>query len=108
MFTVTVPRAGVTPEQVSEILQDKLGSRYSVKPATRAKGFGKEVADDANTMLVKGNAFEKANVTVVPGTDSTEIQVSAGATHPQVLRLLDRVDIARKVHQILENAPEFA
>ena len=108
MPTITVPRSNVTIEEVSNILRNKLGSRYQITPSVTGKGFFKEVPDDANTMLVKGNRLERANLRVDSGDHSTEIHVSPGATYPGLIRLIDRMGMARRVRQILENASELA
>jgi hypothetical protein len=108
MSTITVPRSDVTAQEVSAVLRDRLGSRYRITPSMTSRGFVKEVPGDANAMLVRGPWFERANVRLLPGADSTEIRVSPGATYPGLVRLIDRVGIARKVHQALENAPELA
>jgi hypothetical protein len=106
--TITIPRSDVTAQEVSAVLRDRLGSRYRITPAMTSRGLVKEVPGDANSMLVRGTWFERANVRLVPGTDTTEIQVSPGAIYPGLVRLIDRVSIARKVRQALENAPELA
>jgi len=108
MPTISVPRPNVTVEEVSNILRDKLGSRYQITPSVTGKGFFKEVPDDANTMLVKGNRLERANLRVDSGAHNTEIHVSPGATYPGLIRLIDRIGMARRVRQILENATELA
>ncbi len=59
-------------------------------------------------MLVRGAWLARANIRILPGADSTEIHVSPGATYPGLIRLIDRIGIARRVHQVLEHAPELA
>jgi hypothetical protein len=108
MSTVTVPRSNVTVEEVSAVLRNALGSRYGVTPSMTSRGFAKKVPGDANTLLVSGSWLQRANIRIVPGADRTEIDVSPGATYPGLIRLIDRIGIARTVHQVLEHAPEFA
>jgi len=108
MSTVSVPRSNVTVEEVSAVLRNELGSRYGLTASMTSRGFAKEVPGDANTLLVSGSWFQRANIRIVPGAGRTEIDVSPGATYPGLIRLVDRVGIARKVHQILEHAPELA
>jgi hypothetical protein len=108
MFTITVARSNVTVEEVSAVLRDKLGSGYQITPSVTSRGFAKEVPDDANAMLVTGAWLARANIRILPGADGTEIRVSPGATYPGLIRFIDRIGIARKVHQILERAPELA
>ncbi|HEY7145316.1 MAG TPA: hypothetical protein VH637_13810 [Streptosporangiaceae bacterium] len=108
MLTVTVPRSNVSVDEVSTALRDKLGSRYHVEAATKSVGFTREVPADDNTMLVKGGWFKRANVKIVPGTGSTEIQVSPGATYFGLIRLIDQMLVTRKVHRALADAPGLA
>jgi len=108
MSTVTVPRSNITVDEVSAVLRSELGSRYGVTPSMTSTGFAKNVPGDANTLLVSGSWFQRANVRIIPGADRTEINVSPGATYPGLIRLIDRIGIARKVHEILEHAPELA
>ena len=108
MSKVTVPRANVTVDEVIAVLRNELGSRYDVTPSMTSKGFTKEVPGDADALLVAGRWLQRANVRVVRRADRTEIDVSPGATYPGLIRLIDRVGIARKVHQILEHAPVLA
>jgi hypothetical protein len=108
MSTVTVPRPDVTVEEVSTVLRSNLSSRYTVTPSMMATGFGKEVPGDAHTMLVAANWLARATVRIVPAKNSTEIQVSPGATYFGLIRLIHRAGVARKVHQALENEPALA
>ena len=108
MSTVTVARPNVTPGEVGVVLRNELGSRYQIVPSMTSRGFRKQVPDDENTMLVKGTWFERANVRVLPGADTTKIEVSPGATYFGLIRLIDRIGVSHKVQQILEHAPEFA
>ena len=55
MSTITVPRSGVTAEEVTAVLRRELGSRYTVTPSMMATGFGKEVQGSPNTVLVAAN-----------------------------------------------------
>jgi len=105
--TVTVSRSGVTIEEVSAVLRATLGPRYTVTPSTRSTGFAKDVQGEADSMVVAANRLERANVRVVSGAISTEIQVEPGATYFGLIRLLDRVGIVRKVRHALEAAPEL-
>ena len=108
MLTVTVARSNVTVEEVTAVLHNKLGPRYPITPSVTSSGFGKEAPGDANTMLVRGAWFERANIRMLPGADSTEIQVSPGATYFGLIRLIDRVGLTRRVHRVLEHAPDLA
>jgi hypothetical protein len=104
MVTIHVPRDGVSVEEVSDALRQKFGDSYRITPSTTSSGFGKEAPDDANTAVVKGFWFDRANVRIVSGPSGTEIEVSPGATHFGLVRLIDRVGISRKVHRALQQA----
>jgi hypothetical protein len=106
--TVIIPRPGVTVEAVAAVLRERLGSRHRVVAFRTSKGFVKEVSDDANTMLVSGTWFERANVRILSGTDETEVQVSPGATYPGLIRLIHRITVVRRVCRAIEQAPELA
>jgi hypothetical protein len=108
MSIVTVRRSNVTVEELTAVLRTGLGSGYRVTPSMTSRGFAKEVPGDANTLLVSGRWFQRANIRIIPGADRTEIEVSPGASYPGLVRLVDRIGIARKVHQSLERAPELA
>jgi hypothetical protein len=108
MSSVTVPRSDITAEEVSAVLRSKLGSHYQITPGMKSTGFTREVPADDNTILAKGSWFERANVRIVPGSGRTEIEVTPGASYFGLIRLIDQLLLARKVHRALENAPELA
>jgi hypothetical protein len=107
MPTIRVSRGHVSIEEVCAALRQQFGDSYRITPSMRASGFGKEGPGDANTAVVKGFWFDRANVRIVPGPNSTEIEVSPGATYSGLVRLIDRVGIARKVHHALQHSPEL-
>jgi len=106
--TVMIPRSGVTVEEVAAVLRERLGSRHQITPCRTSRGFVKEVPNDANTMLVSGRWFERANVRLVSGTNGTAVHVSPGATYPGLIRLIDRIGVVRRVSRAIEQAPELA
>lgn len=108
MSTITVPRSGVTAEEVSAVLRRELGSRYTVTPSMMATGFGKQVQGGPNTVLVAANWLERVNIELTPKTNSTEIDVTPGATYFGLIRLIQRAGLVRKVHQALEHATDLA
>jgi hypothetical protein len=108
MSTITVPRADVTAELVTEVLRSRLGTRYTITPGKHATGFGKEVQGDANSVLVAGNWLERSTVTIASDENSTDIEVSPGATYFGLIRLAHRVGLTHKVHNVLAQAPELA
>ena len=101
MSSVRVLRPNLTVEDVRAALRERLPSRYSITPAMASKGFTKEVPGDANALLVKGRWLARANVRIIRGPSSTEIEVSPGATYPGLIRLADRIGIVREVQRAL-------
>lgn len=107
MPTVTVPRANVTVEEVSAVLRDKLGPRCTITPAMTSR-FHHESPADADSILVRRHWFEQASIRVIPGPDSTEVHVGSAANFTPTGLLINRAGIIRKVHQVLQRAPELA
>ena len=108
MSTITVPRADVTAELVSEVLRARLGNHYTITPGKQGIGFGKAVQGDANSVFVAGNWLERSTVTIASHENSTEIEVRPGATYFGLIRLAHQVGLAHKVHNVLAQAPELA
>jgi len=107
MPTVTVPRANVTVEDVSAVLRTKLGPRYKITPAVTSR-FHHKFAAGANSALIRRHWFEQASIQVIAGPDSTEIHVGSAANFTPTGLIINRASIIRKVHQVLEQAPELA
>ena len=107
MPTVTVPRANVTVEDVSVVLRTKLGPCYKITPAVTSR-FHHESPAGANSALIRRHWFEQASIQVIAGPDSTEIHVGSAANFTPTGLLINRAGIMRKVHQVLEQAPELA
>jgi hypothetical protein len=107
MPAVTVPRPGVTVDEVSAVLRDRLGPRYKIKPA-RTSHFHHESPAGTDSVLVRRNWLEQASIRVIPGPDSTEIHIGNAAAFTPTGLLINRASIIRKVHQVLEHAPELA
>jgi hypothetical protein len=111
--TITVPRSGVTTEEVSEVLRQRLGPRYHVVPG---KGMNWNPAggprpDQPGKIVVGiGSArLFRAQVTVSsqPGSQDsgqTVLHVLAGGISLPV-RLSNRLWIADKVSRVLQTAP---
>lgn len=108
MSTITVPRSDISAEEVSAVIRRELGPRYTVTPSMKATGFGKEVPGAPNSLLVAANRLDRANLQITFKTDSTEIEVTPGATYFGLIRLVQRASLARKVRQALEHAPEVS
>ena len=107
MPTITVPRANVTVEDVSTVLRAKLGPRYQVTPGVTSR-FHLQFRAGANSALIRRHWFEQASIQVIAGPDSTEIHVGSAANFTPTGLLVNRASIIRKVHQVLEQAPELA
>jgi hypothetical protein len=107
MSTVTIPRSNVTVEEVSAILQDKLGPFYKVTPFLAAR-FHRESSGHANSILVKQNWFLQTNVRVIPGTDETKIHVRSETNFTPIGRLLASTTIVPKVYGVLKHSAELA
>jgi hypothetical protein len=110
MSTISIPRPGVTTEEVSEVLRRGLGPRYNVLPAKgmnwnpvgnpRADQPGKIVVGTGSTRLFR------AQVTVSMDSGRSDLHVVAGGITLPV-RLTNRLWIAEKVRRVLEAAPSF-
>jgi hypothetical protein len=107
MSTVTIPRSDVTVEEVSGVLRDSLGSHYKVTPFADSN-LHHETSGYADSILVKRNWLERANIRILPGTNTTEIKVSAASAFTFGGFLINRIGITRKVHQVLEHSAELA
>jgi hypothetical protein len=92
--TVTVPRSNVTKEEVSKVLRIGLGPRYHVT-----------AADDPDAMVVGTNRVIRAHIRIVPRDNYAEIRVSPGGLVWD--RLINTFGIARKVREVLREAPEL-
>jgi hypothetical protein len=72
-----------------------------------SRDFAKRMPGDANALLVRGSWLARANVRIIAGAQSTEIDVSPGATYPGLIRPDDRVGIVRKVPLALGGSGEL-
>ena len=59
------------------------------------------------TPCSSGEHGSRANIRIITGADSTEIEVGPGATYPGLIRLGDRIGIVRKVHHVLSDSVEL-
>jgi hypothetical protein len=101
-------RGNVSTDDVESVLRSTLGSHYQLVPLARSKGFTKQVPGDNHSLLVKGRWLARANIVVIPGDQVTAIEISPGASYFGLVRLFDRMGIARRVRRTLESAPELA
>jgi len=108
MPTFTVSRGNISAEEVGAVLRSKLAAHYELVPSAMSTGFTEQVSQDANSMLVKGRWFERANIRIIPSSETTEIEVNPGASYFGLVRLVDRLGISHKVRRILESSPELS
>jgi len=107
MSTVTILRSNVTVEEVSGVLQDNLGSHCTVTPFA-ASSLHHETSGYGGSILVKRNWLEGTNIRILPGTNSTELNVSAASAFTLGGFLINHIGLTRKVHQVLEHSAELA
>jgi hypothetical protein len=95
MPTFTVSRGNISAEEVGAVLRSKLAAHYELVPSAMSTG-------------VKGRWFERANIRIIPSSETTEIEVNPGASYFGLVRLVDRLGISHKVRRILESSPELS
>jgi hypothetical protein len=110
MFAITVPRADVTSDEVTEGLRQGLGPRYNVLPGV-AKNWnpvGDPRPDHPDTIVVGtgSNKLFRAQVRISQRPGETVLHVSPGGLGP-VPRLINGIWIVRKVRQVLQAAPNL-
>jgi hypothetical protein len=106
MSTVTVPRADITSQEVSEALRTR--SRASVPHTAGMKaiwGLRESRPDDPDSIVVGtgSNRVWKTQVRIDRQGGVTHIRVNS--TGPSVLWLANSLGITRKVHHVLAAAP---
>jgi hypothetical protein len=112
MATVTIARSDVRSEEVVEALRHGLGPRYHVLPGTgiTANADAGAGPDQPDTILVAtgSNRVFRAEVVITRHSGQTLIEARPGGlpgTWPGGLKLVNRLGVARKVHQVLRAAP---
>lgn len=112
MPTITIPRADLTSEEVTEALRAGLGPRYHVVPGMRmpqACLFAAEPDQDPDAILVSigsnrlSNQFFRAQVTLTRPPGQTVIRIRPGGTSSEFP--INALGIARKIRQVLASAP---
>jgi hypothetical protein len=110
MFTITVPRSDVTSGDVADVLRRGLGPRYKV---LAGKGVnwnpvGAPRPDHPDTIVVGTGSTRlfRAQVRISQDAGETILHVSPGGLTPPP-RIINRLWIARKVHQVLRGAPSL-
>lgn len=111
MFTVTVERSDVVPEEVADLLRKGLGSRYSVLPGTRVSvnpvGEPQPSQPGRITVGLGSGRLLHAQVTIERRAAQTLLHVSPGGVLP-TQRLVNRLSVVRKVVRVLRAAPTLA
>jgi len=110
VFTVTVPRADVSVEEVVEVLRQGLGPRYNVLAGTALNWnpVGEPRPDHPDTIVVGrgSNRLFRAQVAVSRRANETVLRVSPGGLS-LVPRLTNRLWIARRVLDVLRAMPNL-
>ena len=110
MATITVPRADVTTEEVSEVLRQGLGSRYKVLPgkAMNWNPVGDLRADHPDKIVIGTGSTRlfRAEVVLSQRSGQTALHVIAGGL-TLLPRLTNRLWIAEKVRRVLRAAPSL-
>lgn len=114
MSTITIPRADVTTEQVSEALRHGLSLRYRVLPGMGATedpalGTGPDHLDTISVGTGSLRVF-RVEVTISRHSGQTFIDLHPGGlpgAWPGGLKLLNRLWIARKARHVLQAAPSL-
>lgn len=107
MYTITVPRPDLRTDEVVEVLRDGLGPGHNVLPGmrqTRAP-FSEPVPGSPDTIVVGigSNRVQRAEVTIVRRSGSSEIHISPGGLVSDLV--LNALVISRKIHRVLASAP---
>jgi hypothetical protein len=104
MFTITVPRAELTGQQVAGVLNDGLGSRYKVRPGMRAhrNPFRAPSPAEADAIVV-GSRVLWAQVRIVRRRGQTDINVTPGGL-TLTGYLLTTFGVVRSVRHVLAHA----
>jgi hypothetical protein len=101
--TITVARAGLTSEKVSEALRNGLGPRYNVLAGTQMaqSSRGKPYPGEADAILVGtgSNRVWRAEVEIIRRAQQTSFNVSSGGI--SWIRLVNNLGIARKIRKVL-------
>lgn len=107
MPTITIPRAGVTSEEITKALQAGLGSRYNVLPGMRTARkplAGPEPAEPDTILVGTGsNRLFKAQLTISRHTmGHTDVRISPGGLGWETI--VSSFGIVRKVRRVLSDA----
>jgi hypothetical protein len=112
MAKVTIARSDVTSEEVVGALRRGLGPRYHVVPGTginTSRTTTSAGPDQPDVILVAtgSNRVFRAEVVIARHSAQALIEVRPGGlpgTWPGGLKLINRLGVARKAHQVLQAA----
>jgi hypothetical protein len=109
MPTVTVHRANVTSEEVTEALRSGLEPRYEVQPGMRMPRtplVGSPQPDRPELILVSSGRMVRAQVRIIRHSGMTDIRVTPGGVLADLL--MNPLRIAPKIRRVLREAPGLA
>jgi hypothetical protein len=108
MAALTIP-PHVSAEQIGEVLQQRLGSRYTVRPgmemSTLVRGRGSDNPDRIAVGVGPAGLF-CAEVTMTRHGEHISVRVTAGGIGP-LLRITNELWLARKVRRALRAEPSL-
>jgi hypothetical protein len=103
-------RAAITPDEVTAALRAKLGPRYHVLPAHRIDGpvlDPKPGTLDTIVVATGSDRFFRAEVTISRDLGRTTLHIKPGGlpgVWPGLLRLINRLTVARTIRNVLRGA----
>jgi hypothetical protein len=107
MPTITVHRSDITSDDVVHALESGLGPRYIVIPGLHLarSSFASPQPDRPDEIVVSrgANSVLRAQVSITRQAGGTAIKVQPGGL--LWIWQINALGIARKVHQVLQNAP---
>jgi hypothetical protein len=106
MSTITVHRANVTTEEVTDALRSGLDPRYEVQPGMRMPRsplVGSPRPDRPEFILVSSGRMARAQVRIIRHSGMTDLRVTPGGVLADLL--MNALGIARRVRQVLLEAP---
>jgi hypothetical protein len=110
MATLTIPRPDVSAEQIGEVLRQRLGSRYTVRPGqgmTTLIGGGRGSGNPDRIAVGVGSAqLFCAEVTMTRHGGHISVRVIPGGIGP-LLRITNELWLARKVRRALRAEPSL-
>jgi hypothetical protein len=107
MYTVSIPQADLSVEDVVDALRDGLGPRYNVLPGSQLirAPFSAPVPGSPDTIVVgiDSNRVWRAQVRIVRLPAGSELRISPGGLLSDFV--LNALGIARQTRRVLSRAP---